>query len=58
MDPVLIKDILSRPNEFQKPRLEPIRDSLIGGLVVTEGQKWTKHRKIIIPAFNLQNVEV
>ncbi|KAK1416130.1 hypothetical protein QVD17_31918 [Tagetes erecta] len=57
MDPELIKEILLRPNDFQKPRLEPIRDSLVGGLPVTEGQKWIKHRRIINPAFNYQNVK-
>ncbi|KAK9063726.1 hypothetical protein SSX86_017598 [Deinandra increscens subsp. villosa] len=57
-DPELIKEILLRPHEFQKPHPEPFRDSLIRGLLVTEGHKWTKHRKIINPAFNLQNLKV
>ncbi|KAF5794076.1 putative secologanin synthase [Helianthus annuus] len=55
-DPELIKEILLRPNEFRKPHPEPFRDSIIRGLLVTEGHKWTKHRKIINPAFNLQNL--
>ena len=57
-DPELIKEILLRPDEFQKPHPEPFRDSIVGGLVVAEGHKWTKHRKIITPAFNLQNLKV
>ncbi|KAM0015287.1 putative secologanin synthase [Helianthus debilis subsp. tardiflorus] len=57
-DPELIKEILLRPNEFQKPHPEPFRDSIIRGLLVTEGHKWTKHRKIINPAFNLQNLKI
>lgn len=57
-DPELIKEILLRPNEFQKPHPEPFRDSIIGGLLITEGHKWSKHRKIINPAFNLQNLKV
>ncbi|KAM0015281.1 putative secologanin synthase [Helianthus debilis subsp. tardiflorus] len=57
-DPELIKEILLRPTEFQKPHPEPFRDSIIGGLLVTEGHKWTKHRKIINPAFNLQNLKI
>ncbi|XP_023762804.1 cytochrome P450 CYP72A219 [Lactuca sativa] len=56
-DPELIKEILLRPNEFQKPHPEPFRDSIIGGLLITEGHKWSKHRKIINPAFNLQNLK-
>ncbi|PWA71553.1 disease resistance protein (TIR-NBS-LRR class) [Artemisia annua] len=55
-DPELIKDILSRPGEFQRPQHEPLRDSIIGGLAASEGEKWTKHRHIINPAFHLENV--
>lgn len=57
-DPDLIKEILSKPDEFQKPHPEPFRDSIVGGIAVTEGQKWLKHRKIINPAFNLHNLNV
>uniref|UniRef100_A0A251U2J3 Putative cytochrome P450, Ribonuclease H-like domain, GAG-pre-integrase domain protein n=1 Tax=Helianthus annuus TaxID=4232 RepID=A0A251U2J3_HELAN len=57
-DPELIKHVLLRPDEFQKPYPEPVQDSLIGGLLVTEGHKWIKHRKIINPAFNLQNLKI
>nr|GEV13630.1 cytochrome P450 CYP72A219-like [Tanacetum cinerariifolium] len=32
-DPELIKEILSRPNEFQKPHPDHIRDSIIAGLL-------------------------
>nr|XP_043613754.1 cytochrome P450 CYP72A219-like [Erigeron canadensis] len=56
-DPELIKEVLSKPNEFQKPP-EPLRDSIFGGLLVAEGHKWTKHRRIIDPAFNLQNLKI
>nr|ADO16184.1 cytochrome P450 mono-oxygenase [Artemisia annua] len=56
-DPQLIKDILSRPNEFQRPQHEPLRDSIVGGLVVSEGEKWTKHRHIINPAFHLDSIK-
>ncbi|KAJ9554151.1 hypothetical protein OSB04_018196 [Centaurea solstitialis] len=54
----LIKEILSKPDEFQKPHPEPFRDSIIGGLLVTEGHKWIKHRRIINPAFHLHNLKI
>ncbi|KAJ0545453.1 putative secologanin synthase [Helianthus annuus] len=57
-DPELIKEILLRPDEFQKPHPEPFRDSIVRGLLVTEGDKWIKHRKIINPAFNFQNLKI
>ncbi|GJW78404.1 zinc finger, CCHC-type containing protein [Tanacetum coccineum] len=57
-DPELIKEILLRPGDFHKPHPEPFRDSLIGGLLVAEDHKWAKHRKIINPAFNLQNLKI
>ncbi|KAI3817209.1 hypothetical protein L1987_10998 [Smallanthus sonchifolius] len=57
-DPELIKEILLRTDEFQKPHPEPFRDRIIRGLAVAEGHKWSKHRKIIGPAFNLQNLKM
>ncbi|GKD80093.1 retrovirus-related pol polyprotein from transposon TNT 1-94 [Tanacetum coccineum] len=56
--PELIKDILSRPGEFQRPQHEPLRDSIIGGLAASEGEKWTKHRHIINPAFHLESIKM
>ena len=58
MDPELIKEIMLRPNEFQKPHPEPVRDGITGGLLSAEGDKWTKHRQIINPAFHLENIKV
>nr|XP_043630952.1 cytochrome P450 CYP72A219-like [Erigeron canadensis] len=57
MEPELIKEILSRHNEFQKPHPDPLRDSIIGGLFESEGQKWVKHRHIIKPAFYVENIK-
>ncbi|XP_076960111.1 cytochrome P450 CYP72A219-like [Bidens hawaiensis] len=56
-DPELIKEILTRPEEFQRPQHEALRDSIIGGLVVLEGEKWAKHRHIINPAFHLESIK-
>ncbi|GKA54698.1 cytochrome P450 CYP72A219-like protein, partial [Tanacetum coccineum] len=56
-EPELIKEILSRPNEFQKPHPDHIRDSIIAGLLVSEGDKWIKHRQIINPAFHIENIK-
>nr|GEX94659.1 cytochrome P450 CYP72A219-like [Tanacetum cinerariifolium] len=56
-DPELIKDISSRPGEFQRPQHEQLKDSIIGGLAASEGEKWTKHRHIINPAFHLESIK-
>lgn len=58
MDPVLVKDILSRPNEFQKPRKDYMAHVLVGGLFTTEGNIWAKHKKIINPAFHIEKIKV
>ncbi|KAM7503190.1 hypothetical protein LguiB_002094 [Lonicera macranthoides] len=58
MDPDLIKDILTRNNIFQKPRGgNPLGRLLATGLVDYDGDKWTKHRKIINPAFHLEKLK-
>ena len=58
MDPLLVKDILSRPNEFQKPKADHMAHVLVGGLFTIEGNTWIKHKKIINPAFHIEKMKV
>ncbi|KAK3011391.1 hypothetical protein RJ639_012461 [Escallonia herrerae] len=52
-DPELMKEILSKPDVFQKIHPEPLTDIIAGGLLTSEDEKWANHRKIINPAFHL-----
>ncbi|KAK2992114.1 hypothetical protein RJ640_006416 [Escallonia rubra] len=54
IDPHLIRDVLFKYNVYQKP---PTSGFLIGGLVSHEGEKWSKHRKIINPAFVIEKLK-
>ncbi|KAK7401722.1 hypothetical protein VNO78_13424 [Psophocarpus tetragonolobus] len=56
-DPGLIKDVLNKNYEFGKTNLNPLVRLLAPGLVRHEGEKWSKHRKIINPAFNLEKLK-
>ncbi|XP_071730081.1 cytochrome P450 CYP72A219-like [Rutidosis leptorrhynchoides] len=56
-EPELIKEIFSRPNDFQKPHPEPVRDSVIGGLFTSEDHEWVRNRKIINPAFHVESIK-
>ncbi|KAL9145717.1 hypothetical protein ABFS82_13G061800 [Erythranthe guttata] len=56
-DPQLMKEILEKPNVFQKPHPDPIGETIAGGLVVLEDEKWTKHRRIINPAFHMEKLK-
>lgn len=58
MDPTLIKDVYNRNYEFTKPDTNPIVKYVSTGLVNHDGAKWAKHRKIINPAFNLEQLKV
>ncbi|BAT89482.1 hypothetical protein LR48_Vigan08g023800 [Vigna angularis] len=58
MEPEAIKEILNMINDFPKPTLNPLAKLLITGLVDLEGDKWSKHRKIINPAFNLVKLKL
>ncbi|KAK3009359.1 hypothetical protein RJ639_013095 [Escallonia herrerae] len=56
-DPGLMKEILSKPDVFQKIHPEPLSDIIVGGLLTSEDEKWTNHRKIINPAFHLEKLK-
>ncbi|XP_027356819.1 cytochrome P450 CYP72A219-like [Abrus precatorius] len=58
MDPEAIKEVLNRIHDFPKPTYNPLAKFLITGLVDLEGEKWSKHRKIINPAFNLAKLKL
>ncbi|QCD87239.1 acyl-CoA oxidase [Vigna unguiculata] len=58
MEPEAIKEILNMISDFPKPTLNPLVKLLITGLVDLEGDKWSKHRKIINPAFNLAKLKL
>ncbi|XP_063935032.1 cytochrome P450 72A397 [Daucus carota subsp. sativus] len=57
MDPVLVKEILARPDEFQKPRNDHMAHVMVGGLFTTEGNIWSKHKKIINPTFHMDKIK-
>ncbi|KAL8505633.1 hypothetical protein ACS0TY_016753 [Phlomoides rotata] len=50
-DPELIKEILTKPDVFQKPLPEPIGELIVGGLLFLEHEKWVPRRKIVNASF-------
>ena len=59
MDPDTIKEVLNKSNQFQKVEGgNPLTKLLVTGLVLYEGEKWVKHRKIISPAFHVERLKV
>ncbi|CAA0815904.1 Cytochrome P450 72A14 [Striga hermonthica] len=57
LDPQLIKEILNNNGIFKKPIPNPLAKFLVSGLSGYEDEKWAKHRKIINPAFYLENLK-
>ncbi|XP_023752276.1 cytochrome P450 CYP72A219 [Lactuca sativa] len=59
IDPEVVRDVLSRMNEFQKPRKNnPYIKILSTGVIDYEGDKWSKHRKIINPTFHAEKLKL
>lgn len=58
METEQIREVFSKFSDFQKPATNPLVRKLAPGLGNSEGQKWTKHRKIINPAFHLEKLKV
>ncbi|MED6121611.1 hypothetical protein PIB30_031828 [Stylosanthes scabra] len=57
-DPELIKDALNKVHNIQKPHSNPLIRLLASGLVSHEGEKWSKHRRIINPTFTSENIKI
>ncbi|KAG6421420.1 hypothetical protein SASPL_117972 [Salvia splendens] len=56
-DPELMKEILAKPSVFQKPRPDPIGETIVGGLLFLEDAQWVLHRKIINAAFHVEKLK-
>ncbi|KAI9184889.1 hypothetical protein LWI28_002192 [Acer negundo] len=57
-DPELCRLILSdKSGHFIKPPVNPLVDLLQKGVSTLEGEKWAKRRKLITPAFHLENLK-
>ncbi|KAK4439071.1 cytochrome [Sesamum alatum] len=56
-DPQLMKEILSKPDVFQKPVPDPVGETIAGGLLFLEDEKWAQHRRIINPAFHMEKIK-
>ncbi|KAL2331249.1 hypothetical protein Fmac_018830 [Flemingia macrophylla] len=56
-DPELIREVFNKMYDFTKPNFNPLVRLLAPGLASHEGEKWSKHRKIINPAFNLEKLK-
>lgn len=57
-DPDLMKEVLNKTSNFQKPReANPLLKMVADGLQNAEGDTWTRHRKIMNPAFRLEKLK-
>nr|XP_027192930.1 cytochrome P450 72A68-like [Cicer arietinum] len=57
-DSELVKEVFMKSNSFQKLPQNPLLRMLINGLVSYDSEKWSKHRKIINPAFHLEKLKL
>ena len=56
-DPEMIREIMSKMDAFPKPSDDPLK-LLSKGIASFEAEKWTKHRKLISPAFHVDKLKV
>ncbi|KAF6144642.1 hypothetical protein GIB67_006134 [Kingdonia uniflora] len=58
MDPELVREIMSSNfYHFTKAGRPPFTDLLVKGIGHQEGEKWAKHRRIVIPAFRIEKLQ-
>nr|XP_010927481.1 cytochrome P450 CYP72A219-like [Elaeis guineensis] len=57
-DAELVKGLLSgKFGHFEKPKVTPLGRLLVTGVLIHEGEKWARHRRIINPAFHLKKLK-
>ncbi|XP_058766142.1 cytochrome P450 72A68-like [Vicia villosa] len=56
-EPEKIRDVLNKISEFPRTNYK-ISKLLISGLAIHQGEKWSKHRRIISPAFHLEKLKI
>nr|XP_033510989.1 cytochrome P450 CYP72A219-like [Nicotiana tomentosiformis] len=57
-DAEIVKEIFSKPYNFLKQENYHIVKLLIKGLAAANKDKWSRHRKIINPAFHLEKLKI
>ncbi|GAB4849274.1 hypothetical protein Ancab_040167 [Ancistrocladus abbreviatus] len=57
-DPELIREVFTKYNDFQKPKLHPLAGLLAPGTLKYEGEKWAMHRKLLNPAFHMEKLKL
>ncbi|CAL9116148.1 unnamed protein product [Musa textilis] len=57
-DPELVREVLSNKfGHFGKPNQNPLGRYFARGLVMYEGEKWVRHRRILNPAFHAEKLK-
>ena len=58
-EPEMIRQILGdKSGDFVRPPQNPLVDILQMGITTLEGERWSKRRRQILPAFHLDHIKV
>jgi cytochrome P450 len=58
-DPEIVRYVLTKQqNIFGRTKKDDVVKLILTGLIEHEGEKWTKHRRIINPAFHLEKLKL
>ncbi|KAL9254679.1 Cytochrome P450 CYP72A219-like protein [Drosera capensis] len=57
-EPELIREVFNKIDVFQKPKANPLAGVLAPGFIQYDGEKWSKHRKLVTPAFYTEKLKL
>ena len=58
MNPEHLRDIFNSYDDFRKPTINHFIRYISDGIILDDGERWAKRRKIINPAFHLLKLKV
>ncbi|KAJ8452416.1 LOW QUALITY PROTEIN: hypothetical protein Cgig2_006221 [Carnegiea gigantea] len=56
--PEFLREALTKMEEFQMAKFNPVIDKLFPGFINYDGEQWAQHQRVVNPAFHMEKLKV